>query len=30
MLRPSLKAAGVKAPQFQIRVGEELVLQPEG
>jgi len=30
MLRPPLKAAGVNTPQFRIRVGEELVLQPEG
>lgn len=30
MLGPPLKAAGVEAPQFRIRVGEELVLQPEG
>lgn len=29
MLRPPLKAAGIEAPQFRIRVGEELVLQPE-
>ena len=29
MLRPPLKAAGVDAPQFRIRVGEALVLQPE-
>jgi hypothetical protein len=30
MLRPSLKAAGVDAPRFRIRVGRDLVLQPEG
>ena len=30
MLRPALQAAGVKAPQFRIRVGDKLVLQPEG
>ena len=29
MLRPPLKAAGVDAPRFRIRVGEDLVLQPE-
>jgi len=29
MLRPPLKAAGVDTPRFRIRVGEELVLQPE-
>lgn len=29
LLRPSLKAAGVDAPRFRIRVGEELVLQPD-
>jgi hypothetical protein len=28
-LRPPLRAAGVDAPQFRIRVGEALVLQPE-
>ncbi|MCS3938425.1 hypothetical protein GGP84_001040 [Salinibacter ruber] len=30
MLRPALEAAGVEAPQFRIRVGDELVLQPKG
>lgn len=30
MLRPPLKAAGVDGPQFRIRVGENLVMQPEG
>lgn len=30
MLRPVLVAAGVRSPQFRIRVGEELVLEPEG
>jgi hypothetical protein len=30
MLRPPLKAAGVDTPRFRIRVGEQLVLQPEG
>ena len=30
MLRPALQAAGVEAPQFRIRVGDELVLHPEG
>ena len=30
MLRPSLQAAGVDAPRFRIRVGDDLVLQPEG
>jgi len=29
MLRPPLNAAGVDTPQFRIRVGEDLVLQPE-
>lgn len=29
MLAPSLKATGVDAPQFRIRVGEALVLEPE-
>ncbi|MFB6271363.1 MAG: DUF4230 domain-containing protein [Salinibacter sp.] len=29
MLRPPLKAAGVEAPRFRIRVGERLVLRPE-
>jgi hypothetical protein len=29
MLTPPLEAAGVDAPQFRIRVGEALVLQPE-
>ncbi|MEF8815813.1 MAG: DUF4230 domain-containing protein [Salinibacter sp.] len=30
MLRPALEAAGMEAPQFRIRVGDELVLQPDG
>ncbi len=30
MLRPPLKAAGVDTPRFRIRVGEKLVLEPEG
>lgn len=30
MLRPALKAAGVSSPQFRIRIGEALVMQPEG
>jgi len=30
MLRPALQAAGVEAPQFRMRVGDDLVLQPEG
>ena len=30
MLRPPLEAAGVDGPQFRIRVGEGLVMQPEG
>jgi len=30
MLRPALQAAGVEEPQFRIRVGDELVLHPEG
>jgi len=30
MLRPPLEAAGVDGPQFRIRVGEELVMQPDG
>lgn len=30
MLRPALQAAGVENPRFRIRVGERLVLQPEG
>jgi hypothetical protein len=29
MLRPPLKAAGVDTPRFRIRVGEQLVLEPE-
>lgn len=29
MLRPALTAAGVDSPRFRIRVGEDLVLQPE-
>lgn len=29
MLRPPLQAAGVDTPRFRIRVGEDLVLQPE-
>lgn len=29
MLRPALKAAGVRSPRFRIRIGEDLVLQPE-
>ncbi len=30
MLRPALHAAGVEAPRFRIRVGDELILQPDG
>lgn len=30
MLRPPLIAAGVRSPQFRIRVGDEIVLQSEG
>jgi hypothetical protein len=30
MLRPALEAAGMEAPRFRIRVGDELVLQPDG
>lgn len=29
MLRPALKAAGVSSPRFRIRIGEDLVMQPE-
>lgn len=29
MLRPPLQAAGVDTPRFRIRIGEELVLEPE-
>lgn len=29
MLRPVLKATGVSSPQFRIRVGQDLVMQPE-
>lgn len=30
MLRPALRAAGVSSPRFRIRIGEDLVMQPEG
>lgn len=30
MLRPALQAAGMEAPQFQIRIGDELVRRPSG
>jgi len=30
LLRPALQAAGVEAPAFRIRIGDRLVLQPEG
>jgi len=30
MLRPPLKAAGIETPRLRIRVGEALVLRPEG
>lgn len=30
MLRPALKAAGIRSPRFRIRVGNDLVMQPEG
>lgn len=30
MLRPALQAAGIDTPRFRIRLGDELILQPEG
>lgn len=30
MLRPALKAAGVSSPRIRIRIGDDLVMQPEG
>lgn len=30
LLRPALQAAGVEDPRFRMRIGEDLVLQPEG
>lgn len=30
MLRPALTAAGVESPRFQIQVGQELVMEPDG
>ena len=30
MLRPALEAAGMEAPRFHIRIGDELVLRPDG
>lgn len=30
VLRPALQAAGVESPQFRMRVGDDLVLEPQG